>query len=89
MKKFLAVYVGLALMLLIGVNVVDATNIFGMTDEEIMNKYIEERYGDRYYGVLDEDLCDENEIGFDVYQKEYYRYTVWIDKDYFENRYDD
>lgn len=84
MKRLLVVYVAFAITLLLGINVFNAVKevISSPTDEEIMNEYICEHYGDQCYGELVD--CNEKDIDFLVYdQNGDVRYSTTIDREYY------
>lgn len=86
MKRLLVAYVAFVIAFLIGKNVFYVVKevIASPTDEEIMNEYICEHYGDQCYGELVD--CDEKDIDFLVYdQNGDVRYSTTIDREYYSD----
>lgn len=88
MKKILVAYVVFGLALLVSVNVVNGMMNDGLSEEEIMNEYIVDNYGEQCYGVLLDDNDDEC-IEFSVFENGFGRYYVSINKDYYQDYYNE
>lgn len=69
MKKLLVLYVAFAMTLLVGINVVKMYEYYTTSEEEIMEQYINENYGEEYHGVL-LDYASAGCISFRVYDEE-------------------
>lgn len=85
LKKLLVGWVAIAMVLLVGINVVKGVNN-NLTDEHTMNEYIVEHYGDQCYGVLS-DYKDDKYIHFKVYENGECRYSTSINRDVYQSIY--
>ena len=86
-KKMLVTWTVIGMALLVGVNLVDICT-GEITDEDVMNEYIREHYGEECYGALYD--CDEDEdIEFVVFKNGDARWSASIDREYFTHKYND
>lgn len=61
-KKLVLGYLAFAITLLLGVNIYYASTENKLSDEEMMNLYIEETCGEDYVGILLPDKCSDKYI---------------------------
>jgi len=87
MKKLLYGYVAGSLTVLMFVNVFNICGFGKLSDEELMNEYINENHGEQYYGVLHETENDEY-VTFAVYRNGCKCYDTAIEKEYYQNHYE-
>lgn len=86
LNKMLVLWMAI-IAILLGISVYDGCND-EITDEDIMNEYVQERYGEECYGTLYEQDDDED-IEFVVYENGKARWSSSIDREYFTNKYND
>lgn len=87
LNKILVIWITIGMLLLVSINLGNiCTN--ETTDEDIMNKYIHEHYGEECYGTLYD--CDEDEdIEFMVFEDGDARWSASINREYFTHKYND
>lgn len=86
MKKILVTWIAISIIVLAGINVVNAVNK-DMTDKEIAESYVIEEYGEEYY--VEMTRSDEDFIRFDVYLDGDRKYLTSIDRDHYTNKYNE
>ena len=88
MKKMLWTWVAIAITLLISVNVYKTIKTETITDQYILDRYVEEERGDTYYGVIWEDNTDDEYIGYLIYdENDELRYVGSCRREYYMNKY--
>lgn len=85
LKKLLVGWVAIAMVLLVGINVVKGFKD-NATDEYTMNAYIDEHYGEQCYGVLS-DHRDDKYINFKVYENGECKSLTSINRDVYQSIY--
>ena len=90
MKKLAALIIGVVLMTslltLTGCGMEPYTNeeIGLLTDSDIMERYIDQKYGSEYNGELYDERCDDEHIVFYLYNDEGMMEALCVvDRDYF------
>lgn len=84
MKKMVITWIVICITILVGVNLVNGFT-GEATDEEIMENYIQDRYGEQCYGTLGD--CNEEWIKFYVYENGVQRWCVSVNRDYHTTAY--
>lgn len=88
MKKALFTFVVVAVIVLVGINVINAFAHTELTDTELMTKYIEVNYEGDCYGIVDQDHTDDQYIKFTVYEHGMECGYVGINREYYQNLYE-
>lgn len=87
MKKALVIFVAVAVILLVGINVVNAFAHDDYSDEELMTMYVDDHYGEDYYGIIDG--SDDDYIYFKLYGHGMKKSYCSITREYWTNYYNE
>lgn len=88
LKKLLLVYIAVATTFLVGVNISDRCTYHMYTDKELMNQFIDTRYGDDCCGVIVDDNEDEY-VDFVVFENGTERYIGSMNREYYQHLYNE